>query len=289
MDILLSIITVNLNNRDGLVKTLESVQAQDAGFYEHIIIDGGSTDGSAGTIGSYRSANRHCTYCVSEKDNGIYAGMNKGIDHAAGDYLLFLNSGDCLLPGILTRIRPLLDGTDLVYGDLETCGGAAGAETVEFPDPPFRATDIISDGFYLPHPATFINRRLFSARRYDENLKIVSDWKFWVECMTRGECSLRHAGMTVSRYDLNGVSTRDPAYNLREREKALEEILGRPVLEDLRELEALRKAPLYRIFRESANDRKFQKAARNLLSIPFKMRQLWKERRSRKHHGAHQG
>ena len=89
----LSIITVNLNNREGLRKTAESVVSQTYKDYEWIVIDGGSTDGSKELIEQYAE---HISYWVSEPDKGIYNAMNKGIRQAHGEYFLFLNSGDSL-------------------------------------------------------------------------------------------------------------------------------------------------------------------------------------------------
>ena len=87
-----SIITVNYNNKEGLRQTIESVIHQTFRDFEFIVIDGGSTDGSADVLKEYDA---QITYWVSEKDNGIYNAMNKGIAKATGDYLNFMNSGDC--------------------------------------------------------------------------------------------------------------------------------------------------------------------------------------------------
>lgn len=90
---MISIITINFNNKNGLIKTLNSVISQTCKEFEWIIIDGGSTDGSKELLENY---SEHITYWVSEPDNGIYHAMNKGIRVAKGDYLQFLNSGDYL-------------------------------------------------------------------------------------------------------------------------------------------------------------------------------------------------
>ena len=89
----LSIITVNLNNCDGLQKTIDSVVGQTFTDYEWIVIDGGSMDGSRELIEQYADC---LAYWCSEPDNGIYNAMNKGISRATGEWLLFLNSGDSL-------------------------------------------------------------------------------------------------------------------------------------------------------------------------------------------------
>ena len=83
---LVSVITVNLNNKEGLDNTLRSVMSQETELYEHIVIDGGSSDGSIEIISKYGD---YLTYWVSESDSGIYNAMNKGIAEAKGEYLLF--------------------------------------------------------------------------------------------------------------------------------------------------------------------------------------------------------
>ena len=87
-----SIITVNYNNKEGLRKTIESVVRQTYRDFEFIVIDGGSTDGSTDILKEY---DEQINYWVSEKDSGIYNAMNKGIKKSIGDYLIFMNSGDC--------------------------------------------------------------------------------------------------------------------------------------------------------------------------------------------------
>ena len=87
-----SIITINYNNKDGLEKTILSVINQTCQDFEYIIIDGGSTDGSVDVIKKYAD---RIDYWVSEPDKGIYNAMNKGIIKAKGEYLNFMNSGDC--------------------------------------------------------------------------------------------------------------------------------------------------------------------------------------------------
>ena len=89
----LSIITINYNNKAGLDKTILSVIDQTDKSFEFLVIDGGSDDGSKELIKKY---SKEIAYSVSEKDHGIYNAQNKGVLKATGDYCLFLNSGDCL-------------------------------------------------------------------------------------------------------------------------------------------------------------------------------------------------
>ena len=88
---LYSIITINFNNCDGLRRTIESVVNQTNDNYEYIVIDGGSTDGSVDVIQKFSD---RISYWVSEKDDGIYNAMNKGIMHATGEWLIMMNAGD---------------------------------------------------------------------------------------------------------------------------------------------------------------------------------------------------
>jgi len=111
----LSIITVNLNNAAGLRKTIESVRAQTFKDFEHIIIDGGSTDGSVDVIKEFADG---FSYWVSEPDGGIFLGMNKGIAKASGEYVMFVNGDDCLPEEqTLNNIFSNNFTQDIVYGD----------------------------------------------------------------------------------------------------------------------------------------------------------------------------
>ena len=89
---LFSVITINYNNCEGLQRTIDSVIGQTFKDFEFIVIDGGSTDGSVDIINKNAAS---ITYWISERDNGIYHAMNKGIAQAHGDYCIFMNSGDC--------------------------------------------------------------------------------------------------------------------------------------------------------------------------------------------------
>lgn len=146
----LSIITINYNNKSGLEQTIKSVVNQNAEKHtEYIIIDGGSNDGSLDVIDENKE---HFSYWCSEKDNGIYHAMNKGVAHATGEYLLFLNSGDFLEPEVIATVLNELTGTDIIYGDIifQTTNGER--QTMVYPDT--LSTEYM---FFkaIGHPATF--------------------------------------------------------------------------------------------------------------------------------------
>ena len=112
----ISIVTINLNNLEGLKKTFQSVFSQDYTNFEYLIIDGDSKDGSVDLI---RLNNKKISYWISEEDKGIYDAMNKAITQAKGDYILFLNSGD-YFSGIdsLSKLVGTKIDADIVYGNI---------------------------------------------------------------------------------------------------------------------------------------------------------------------------
>src|SRR5574344_1377354 len=115
----ISIITVNKDNCAGLKFTIDSVLCQTFKDYEWIVIDAASTDGSVELIKQYQE---HISYWVSEPDGGIYAGMNKGILKATGEYILFLNSGDSLADNdVLENVHQNNLNGDIVLGRINLC------------------------------------------------------------------------------------------------------------------------------------------------------------------------
>ncbi len=112
---LLSIITVTYNAEKELPATMQSISEQTFGDYEHLVVDGASSDGTLAVAERYASGR---TRVVSEPDQGLYDAMNKGLRLAEGDYVMFLNAGDALVGrDALARIaRGLETGADVAYG-----------------------------------------------------------------------------------------------------------------------------------------------------------------------------
>lgn len=198
----LSIITINYNNLEGLKRTVESVVSQTWQEFEYIVIDGGSTDGSAAYI---ESQSKHIDYWVSEPDQGIYNAMNKGVVKATGDYLLFLNSGDHFYSDqVLEKNHKFIILQDIVYFNLQVID--KNKKFVKsYPDE-LSFSYFIKDT--LPHPATFIKKIVFDrVGRYDENLKIVSDWKFFMESICKFNSSYKRIDEILSTFYLDGLSS----------------------------------------------------------------------------------
>lgn len=194
-----SIITVCYNNFHGLNQTIHSVISQVFDNYEFIIIDGGSTDGSLELLNEH---NNEITYWCSEKDRGIYHAMNKGIDRASGEYVIFMNSGDVFHDKeVLQKISSYAGNADLISGYSLT------ADTHNRTHP--HEGNLLHVLMYssLSHQATFIRRELLLKYKYDEKYRIASDWKFWLQALLFEHCSLEFVDVVVAIQDMTGITT----------------------------------------------------------------------------------
>lgn len=199
----LSIITVNLNNKDGLQKTIDSVISQTYKDFEWIIIDGGSTDGSKELIENYSD---YVSYWVSEPDKGIYNAMNKGIKQAHGEFLQFLNSGDIYIDNkTLEKVESHLDNEDIVFGYAVTIDKKYKKRRVNIRHELISCYDLTRDT--INHQCAFIRKELFNKYGfYEEKYNIVSDWKFFFDVIAIHRCSTKHINLDVVVYDTAGIS-----------------------------------------------------------------------------------
>jgi glycosyltransferase involved in cell wall biosynthesis len=221
---LISIITINLNNREGLRKTIDSVLELEFDSFEHVIIDGGSNDGSVELIEEYvKLTESKVSYWESKKDKGIYNAMNNGVSRANGRYCLFLNSGDYLHePTALKKFNCTISDVDIIYGCILKL-----IDDQLIPHPPhskINFSTFVTDT--LPHPATLIKKKaLIKTRGYDESLKIVSDWKFFLIAIFKNNASFRFVNENITIFDMNGISSNTINWNLikAERKQTLEQ------------------------------------------------------------------
>jgi len=219
-----SIITINRNNALGLEKTMQSVASQTFKEFEYIIIDGASTDDSIALVKEYETQFAHLKW-VSEPDAGIYNAMNKGIRMASGDYIQILNSGDCLASDDVTeRMLEALDetgGPSILYGNMVKCF----PDGRRYVDNGYGGQEVTFLLFYLGtlnHDPTYIRRDLFDKYGYyDENLKIVSDWKWFMRAIIEGGEKPKYVDIIVTLFDMTGVSESNDKLVKAEREAVL--------------------------------------------------------------------
>jgi glycosyltransferase involved in cell wall biosynthesis len=245
----LTIITINFNNAEGLRKTLASIAAQTYRDIENIIIDGGSTDESVNVIMEYVSSNpnsvpffKHSIKWLSEKDKGIYNAMNKGLRQATGSYVEILNSGDVLAaPDVTERMVRELEKNEypsILYGNMlksydgktiinrDTCG--SGMYTPDSFLYFYKGT--------LNHDCAYIRRDLFDKYGlYNEDMKICSDWEWYVRAIVLGGENPIYTNIDVTIFDMNGVSEshgKNAELIKKERREYMEKILPPTVLQD---------------------------------------------------------
>jgi glycosyltransferase involved in cell wall biosynthesis len=234
---LLSIITINYNNASGLQKTMESVIKQNSDDFEYVVVDGGSSDNSVNIIKEITGKSKIPVKWVSEKDLGIYNAMNKGIKMSEGKYLQFLNSGDMLASETIISelLKKIPDNCQIIYGNMLKI----------FPQGLYRdkgpaGKKITMMNFYLGtlnHSPSLINRELFELYGlYDETLKIVADWKWFMQVIGIHNVKPVYFDLEVTVFDMTGISNTQNELEKNERRKVLESLLPNSVLTDYDEM-----------------------------------------------------
>lgn len=251
----LSIITINYNEATALRQTIDSVRSQTYQDYEHIIIDGGSTDDSVAVIKNYETEYPALKW-VSEKDKGVYDAQNKGIERAGGEYCFFLNAGDVFADSqVLEQFFSVFSQADLLYGNLRVVqkgkqvGFCKGVEQPTF-------LDLYNN--CLKHQSTFIKRNLFERFGvYDASLRIVADWEWFFKVAAfHDDVALEYRNVDVAEFDNDGISNRSPQLCKKERQTVLDRYMSQRMQEDYllltkyRNIRYIEKTSfLYKIFR----------------------------------------
>lgn len=224
----ISIITVNFNDKAGLEKTLQSsirLTLPPGAEKEIVVIDGASTDGSVDVL---KKNSDKIAVWVSEKDNGIFHAMNKGVTRASGEFCIFMNAGDVfasddVLEKIFGNPTPELLEADVITGGTFYFNSSDGNE--EFGFPPKR----LSLGYFynktLQHQSSFIRTGKLREFPYDETLKITGDIKFWIQCLILNGGKYASTDVPVAKFDLSGVNARP---------EGAEEIEVRRIFSDLK-------------------------------------------------------
>lgn len=266
----LSIITINYNNAEGLRKTLASVASQTFRDFEHIIVDGGSTDESVEIIRQYAdneairlkdyeairqenckadkqalSPNHLITSSpiiwISEKDRGVYDAQNKGIRLAHGEYCYFLNAGDTfcnehvleLIFKPLTFNLSLLTSTpDILYGNEIIVDGNGQRIGIArgVETPSF--VDLYNS--CMKHQASFIRRSLFDKYgMYDVDMRICSDFDWFFRVIAfHDEVSLQYKDIDIAYFENTGLSYHSPELCAQERQQVLDRYMSKRMQRD---------------------------------------------------------
>ena len=212
----ISVVTAVMNGRDTLPKTLSSLIAQTHPDVEHVVQDGGSTDGTL----EYLDAHGHpAMTMVSAPDDGIYDAINNGIRRATGDVIGLLHADDHLtgqnvLADVADALRdPQIDG---VYGDLEYVAQDDDTRVIRHWRAGSFAQAKLKRGWMPPHPTLYLRRAVFDrSGLYDTSYQISGDYDGMLRFLTSGQERLAYIPQVMVRMKIGGVSNRSFAHMIR--------------------------------------------------------------------------
>lgn len=192
--------TVSFNAESCIEKTLLSVTGQDYDNLEYIVIDGGSSDKTPDIIRKYESG---LAYWCSERDGGIYFGMNKGIAAATGDFILFMNADDVFADShVVSDVAGFIDThpeAEVIYGDSEQV-----LEYGTYAVHPDCAG--LKRSMAISHQATFVRTALLREHPFDTRYRYAADYEQLSSLFLAGH-SFVHCERIVARVEMRGGTT----------------------------------------------------------------------------------
>jgi len=196
-----TVVTVAYNAADCIEKTILSVIGQTYSNIEYIIIDGKSTDGTLDLVNKY---SKKISKVISEKDNGIFDAMNKGISYATGDWIIFMNAGDTFYDDkVIEKIleEKIDDNVGVIHGEVNTTKGIL--KMVPFYK---RKRKLVPMG--ICHQSIFVRNELAKRILFDRKYKVAADYNMIHKIYEMGYKFL-HKDIVVANYDLRGFSARN--------------------------------------------------------------------------------
>ena len=221
----ISIITVTFNAADTIKRTLDSIAAQTCRDFEHVIIDGGSTDGTMEAVNAYKDGNPGIqVVAVSESDKGLYDAMNKGLKRATGEYVCFLNAGDKFhqpqtLQHIVEKIAASSSKPAVVYGETDIVDADGRFLRHRRLQAPEKLTwKSFRKGMLVCHQSFYALRTI--APDYDLQYRFSADFDWCVRVMRQAEqdnMMLLNMGEVLTDYLAEGMTTQNHKASLKER------------------------------------------------------------------------
>lgn len=251
---ILSIVTINRNNKKGLEKTLNSIYTHKHIDFEYIIIDGNSQDGSVALIESFAERNNICW--ISEDDKGIFNAMNKGLSLINGEYVIFMNSGDCFCDNVLNaKLLETIVEFDVTYGDIIVSKGnnisnVKQTEKLDF---------VYMLGKTICHQSVFMKSELCKKYLFTESddFSLMGDWIQLFEILKNETLSYNKINQNICIYDGEGQSEKYADLRQTQRRKYLERYYSTWELESLIELNRLRNRSYYPLIEKSLDRYKY--------------------------------
>ncbi|MCR5261229.1 MAG: glycosyltransferase [Candidatus Gastranaerophilales bacterium] len=215
----ISVVTVCYNSEQVIEKTVQSVVNQTFDDFEYLIIDGASTDRTLEIVRKYQEKSDKIKI-FSEKDRGIYDAMNKGIAHASGDYIVFLNADDVFLHENVLKLaaEKMKDDVDLYYGDLVFLEKATGKLNNRRQN---NVNYVYLCGGMLFHPAIFASAKLFEKiGNFDLQYKIVADYDWVLRALVKKKSTCKYLDMPITIFaDGEGASSNPKNKELHKNER----------------------------------------------------------------------
>ena len=204
----ITVVTVVYNAVDTIEDTINSVIAQDHDDIEHIVIDGGSTDGTMDVVNQYRE---HLAVVISEPDNGIYDAMNKGIDLATGDIIGNLNADDWYADNsVLSRVASAFSedkDLDAIYGDIVYVKKNKPHSIVRYWESQPYQEGLFEKGWMPAHPSFFVRREIYKHYgKFDLDLQIQSDFELTMRFMAVNKIKTRYLPGVMVKMRIGGVT-----------------------------------------------------------------------------------
>lgn len=196
----ISVITISFNAQNVVEETVKSVVSQSYDKIEYLVIDGCSKDKTLSIVENYKDK---IAKVISERDNGIFDAMNKGIDLCTGDWCLFLNCGDYFysVDSIKNAVALFDSDADIIYGDTEYRFDY-GNEVLK----PLKLEKVMS-GAFCCHQSVFFKTSIIKKYKYDLSYKIIADWALFRK-MYLDNCRFQYIDAIVASYDnAEGAST----------------------------------------------------------------------------------
>lgn len=222
----LSIITVNYNSGSVLESTIQSVLGQSSSHFEYIIVDGDSTDNSKQIIDKYR---KHIDQYISEKDDGLYDAMNKGMKLATGKYLWFLNAGDQIASDdVVEKLEDIHQDADILYSDTMVIGqdgtnmGLLSSLTHNN-SPRQLSWKSMQRGMVVCHQSFLVKKDI--APPYQTSYRLSADIDWVIRCLKASEKNL-HVGFIISKFLSGGLSKQNLKASMKERYTILRKHYG---------------------------------------------------------------
>lgn len=198
----ITVITVVLNGARFLEETINSITSQSYPCIEYIIVDGASNDGTLGIIKKYE---KFIDYWISEKDNGIYDAMNKGVSRATGSWIIFINSGDILTTNfslVASRLDSLKIRVKAVLCKVNVCDESGAHIKIKSPSKLNNRAFLL--GMPVCHQGILYKRSTIAD--YDDKYTVIADKVHLYKMYTDSQKSLCIIPIVISKYRLGGFS-----------------------------------------------------------------------------------